>query len=60
MICRKGHVDFYLGNNKVINWGSVHKTYTLNKGFIIQLKGFKSNYNEDKDIPFETIIRLRR
>lgn len=60
MICRKGHVDFYLGNNKVINWGSVHKTYTLNKGFTIQLKGFKSNYNEDKDIPFETIIRLRR
>ena len=60
LICRKGHVDFYLGNNKVINWGSVHKTYTLNKGFTIQLKGFKSNYNEDKDIPFETIIRLRR
>ena len=44
LICRKGHVEFYIGNNKVVSWGRVNK----------------SNDSEDRDIPFTTIIRLRR
>ena len=60
LICRKGHVEFYIGNNKVVSWGRVHKTYTLNKSFEPDINGYKSNDSEDRDIPFTTIIRLRR
>lgn len=60
LICRKGHVEFYIGNNKVVSWGRVHKTYTLNKSFEPEVNGYKSNDSEDRDIPFTTIIRLRR
>lgn len=60
LICRKGHVEFYIGNNKVVSWGRVHKTYTHSKNFEPTINGYKSNDSEDRDIPFTTIIRLRR
>ena len=60
LICRKGHVEFYIGNNKVVSWGRVYKTYTHSKNFEPTINGYKSNDSEDRDIPFTTIIRLRR
>ena len=48
-----------IGNNKVVSWGRVHKTYALNKSFEPEVNGYKSNDSEDRDIPFTTIIRLR-
>ena len=60
LICRKGHVEFYIGNNKVVSWGRVHKTYTQSKNYELTINGYKSNDSEDRDIPFTTIIRLRR
>ena len=48
-----------IGNNKVVSWGRVHKTYTLSKSFEPDVNGYKSNDSEDRDIPFTTIIRLR-
>ena len=59
-ICRKGHVEFYIGNNKIVNWGRVHKTYTLNKSFAITNDGVYSNDIKDGQIPFKTFIRLRK
>ena len=60
LIYRKGHVEFYIGNDKVISWGRIHKTYTLSKRFE---KGkndgyFYSNDENDEGIPFTTIIRF--
>lgn len=55
---RKGHVEFYLGENKVVSWGGVHKTYTINKLFKIQQNGYYSNDSEDNNRPFVAIIRF--
>ena len=60
VICRKGHVEFYIGNNKVVSWGRVHKAYTLSKTFAITNDGVYSNDIEDGQIPFKTFIRLRK
>ncbi len=58
LIQRDGHVEFYIGNNKVINWGRIHNTYTLNKFFHFEDDGFHSNDPNDKEIPYTTIIRF--
>ena len=26
-----GNVEFYIGNNKIVSWGRIHRTYTINK-----------------------------
>lgn len=59
-ICRKGHVEFFIGNNKVVSWGRVHKTYILNKSFTVANDGIYSDDTEDGQKPFKTFIRLRR
>ena len=58
LVYRKGHVEFYIGENKVVSWGRVHNTYTINKLFNEQLNGYYSNDCEDENIPFVTIIRF--
>ena len=59
LICRKGHVEFYIGDNKVVSWGRVHKAYAINKNFKPLLTGYKSNDKEDKDIPFTSFLRFK-
>ena len=56
LLCRKGNVEFYIGNNKVVSWGRVHKTHTLNKSYYISNKGIISSDLEDKNKPYTTII----
>ena len=60
LIYRKNHVEFYIGNNKVIGWGRLHKTYTINKTFHFESNGLYSNDESDKNLPYTAIIRLRR
>ena len=59
LIYRKGNVEFYIGDNKVISWGRVNNTYVISKKFEIKKEGFKSNDSEDKGIPFTTFIRFK-
>ena len=33
LICGNGNVEFYIGNNKYVGWGVVHKTYYLIKNY---------------------------
>lgn len=58
LVYRKGHVEFYIGENKVVSWGRVHKTYTINKLFKAQFNGYYSDDREDKGRPFVAIIRF--
>lgn len=60
LIYREGHVEFYIGNNKVIGWGRIHKTYTLNKMFHPEIDGFHTNDPKDDNIPYTSFIRLKR
>ena len=57
-----GHVEFYIGNNKVVGWGAIQGQNVLRKEF------YKDNNNycfysldnvRDKGQPFTTIIRFR-
>ena len=58
-MCRGGHIEFYLGNNKVVSWGRVHKLYTINKTFTIEKDGVYSEDVLDKGIPYNVFIRLK-
>lgn len=58
LVYRKGHVEFYLGKNKVVSWGRVNKTYTIDKSFEVKLNGYYSDDSEDNNRPFVTIIRF--
>ena len=60
LIYKEGHVEFYIGNNKVIGWGRIHKTYTLNKMFHPEIDGFHTNDPKDDNIPYTSFIRLKR
>ena len=60
LIYRKNHIEFYIGNNKVIGWGRLHKSYTINKTFHFESNGLYSNDESDKNLPYTAIIRLRR
>lgn len=59
LLYRNGHVEFYLGNNKVVSWGRVHKTYLINKGFYVEKDGYYSEDSEDNGKPYVAIIRFR-
>ncbi len=59
LVYRKGNVEFYIGNNKVVGWGRVHKSFTINKAFSLKVDGYYSSDIEDKNIPFITIIRCK-
>ena len=60
LLYRKGHVEFYIGNNKVVGWGRVHKEQYINKKFIKSIANgyFYSDNYEDNNIPYTTIIRF--
>ena len=60
LLYRKGHVEFYIGNNKVIGWGRVNKEQYINKKFIKNITNgyFYSDNYEDNNIPYTTIIRF--
>ena len=59
LIYRQRHVEFYIGNNKVVNWGRIHKTYTINKTFHLENDGYHSSDPKDTNIPYTTIIRFK-
>lgn len=59
LICRSGNVEFYIGNNKVVSWGRLHKTYTLNKEFHIETNGIYSNFYEELGMPYTVFIRFK-
>ena len=58
-MCRSGHIEFYIGKNKVVSWGRVHKLYTINKTFTIEKDGVYSGDVLDKGIPYNAFIRLK-
>ena len=57
------HIEFYIGNNKIISWGKVHKEYFISKEFVARsnngLNGFYSNSIEDKNSPYICLIRFK-
>ncbi len=55
----EGHVEFYIGNSKVIGWGRVHDSYTINKTFTLHDQGFFSNDVLDNNQPYTALIRLK-
>lgn len=59
LLYRKGHVEFYIGNNKVVSWGRVHKTNVLKKVFVLNVNGYCSSDVEDMNIPFTSIVRFK-
>ena len=59
LLYRNGHVEFYIGNSKVVNWGRVHKKYAINKNFKTTISGFLSDDIEDKKEPVVSIIRFK-
>ena len=59
LICRNGHVEFYISEGKVVSWGRIHKAYTLNKNYKIKINGYQSDDIEDANRLFTTIIRFK-
>ena len=35
-----GHVEFYIGNDKVVSWGKVYKDYIIRKKFELKNDGY--------------------
>lgn len=62
LIYRKNHVEFYIGNNKVIGWGKIHNTYTSYKSLNKKADGYYYNTNDlhEKNIPYTSLIKFRR
>ena len=55
----EGNVEFYIGNGKVIGWGHISKNYVTKKVFKQKNNKFYSDYADDKEIPYTTIIRFK-
>ena len=58
---KSGHVEFYLGDNKVFGWGRIHDDFVIDKTFTKGTDGFYSDdtgdcYNGESQ-PYVTIIR---
>lgn len=54
-----GLVEFYIGNDKVVGWGTINKQYFINKEIIEKDNKFyiiNSNYEEE---PYTCIIRFK-
>ena len=58
LLYRKGNVEFFIGKNKVVNWGRVHKTYIVSKDIRKKDNKFYSYNIEDEGKPYTTIIRF--
>lgn len=54
-----GNVEFYIGNNKVVGWGHINKNYVTKKVFKQINNEFYSDYVEDNDVPYISIIRYK-
>lgn len=54
-----GHVEFYIGTDKVINWGTVNKEYIVRKKYKPTADGFFSINVLGKEQLFTTIIRFK-
>ena len=54
-----GNVEFYIGNNKVVGWGHINKNYVTKKVFKQINNEFYSDYVEDNDVPYVSIIRFK-
>ena len=66
LCCRKnykgnsdGHIDFYIGSHKVINWGTVNREYIMSKKYKVIAEGYLSNDVLGKEQLFTTIIRFK-
>ena len=62
-ILKSGHVEFYLGDNKVFGWGRIHDNFDVNKTFTKGTDGFYSDntgdcYNGESQ-PYITVIRYK-
>lgn len=55
-----GHVEFCIGNDKYVGWGKIQNIYCFNKQFYKNDKGFYSNYQDDYNQPYTTIIRFKK
>ena len=60
---KSGHVEFYLGDNKVFGWGRIHDTFDIDKTFTKGTDGFYSDdtgdcYNGESQ-PYVTVIRYK-
>ena len=58
---KSGHVEFYLGDNKVFGWGRIHDDFVIDKTFTKGTDGFYSDdpgdcYNGESQ-PYVTVIR---
>lgn len=58
LLYRNGHVEFYIGNNKVIGWGRIHNSYYAIKTFQIKQNGIYSSDIRDNNIPFTSILHF--
>ena len=54
-----GNVEFYIGNNKVVGWGHINKNYVTKKVFRKINNEFYSDYVEDNDVPYTSVIRFK-
>ena len=58
LLCREGHVEFFITKNKTISWGRVHKDFLIIKEYKREKRGLVSSHPEDKNMPVTTIIRF--
>jgi hypothetical protein len=58
LLCREGHVEFFITKNKTISWGRVHKDFLITKEYKREKRGLVSSHPEDKNMPVTTIIRF--
>ena len=57
-----GHVEFYVGNNKVVGWGTIQDKNVLRKEFYKDSDNYcfySLDNARDKGQPFTIIIRFR-
>lgn len=59
LLYRQGHVEFYIGNNKTVGWGRIHKDNIIRKSFNYNQNGlFYSTDPLDLNQPYTSIIRF--
>lgn len=59
LLCRNGNVEFYIGSDKVVGWGRIHKDYAIHKALEKGTNGYY--YDKDEEyLPYTAIIRFRK
>ncbi len=61
LLCGNGNVDFYIGNNKYVGWGIIHKQYYLIKKYVQnETSGYFYNMaNDNGKIAYKTVVRVK-